>query len=164
MAFTIHHLEDATAFVAKLLQRSPIKRYTAQETSHLSHGSTEGFSLFFAFWCWILLRYQHHRPWIVGRMLVDYLMKLPLGEPRSRPQDTADGIFVKDPFLLDGWKVTLLRWTKLLLQLRKFVSGAWMPLCCLAVGRVFQVEVFDKSAKNYCEFCVAITMSRINIL
>lgn len=37
----IHHLlEDATAFVAKLLQRSPIKRYTAQEASHLNHGST----------------------------------------------------------------------------------------------------------------------------
>ena len=29
-------LQDAIAFVAKLLQRSPVKRYTAKEASHLT--------------------------------------------------------------------------------------------------------------------------------
>ena len=32
---TWQHGQDAVAFVAKLLQRSPIKRYTAEEASHL---------------------------------------------------------------------------------------------------------------------------------
>lgn len=38
LAVTAGQPQDASDFVAKLLQRSPIKRYTAEEASQLTHG------------------------------------------------------------------------------------------------------------------------------